>query len=626
MPPKRKCKFNNKLGREFPFIKSTELGECDVRCNKCSATFSIANGGRSSIVQHISSEKHKRVDMSATSSKPLSSIFKNKVFNDREKNLALKEAVWAFHTIQHSFSFRSNDCTSKIIKKCFDEAYSCARTKTEAIICNVFVHLLTDSIKTDLSKVNFITIFSDCSNHGSTKLCSILVRYFLPGCGVKIKVLSVVSIQNENSDTITNCIINIIEKYDMFEKLLALCADNTNCNFGGALRSGQNNVFSKLQKATNRKLIGVNCAAHVLNNCIQTAADCLPVDIELVLIKIYSYFYIYTIRVEELKEICENIDIQYRKLLSFSKTRWLTLFPSLERILKLFQPLKLYFAKQTKCPIIIKSLFENPLAEQWMHFIHCQAVMFHKYISKIESQDISMCEASISLKEIKSNIEERKNELFVPLIVKQNIEKLVKEKCDTNIEIEFYSAVRVFYETCIDYLNKWDKSFEDIAAFEWILLRKPPLWSQIQDCLPVVLEISKITINESELFDETCFLKNYVTIEKINYWKNKEITLSEKWVEIFYFFNEKNISTKNISKLVQFFLCLPASNAPTERVFSIINNIWTSEKTQFNVETIEACVKVKCNFDMNCTEFYEYLKSKESILKKVHSSEKYKSY
>lgn len=58
------------------------------------------------------------------------------------------------------------------------------------------------------------------------------------------------------------------------------------------------------------------------------------------------FFYIYTVRLEQFKEICDSVDVEYHKLLGHSKTRWLTLKPSLERILKLFKALKLYFLEQ----------------------------------------------------------------------------------------------------------------------------------------------------------------------------------------------------------------------------------------------------------------------------------------
>ena len=112
-----------------------------------------------------------------------------------------------------------------------------------------------------------------------------------------------------------------------------------------------------MQQVLGRKLIGVNCAAHILNNCMKAATDCLPIDVEVITVKIFSFFYIYTVRVEKLKEICENVDVHYQNLLGYSKTRWLALRPAIERILKFFKTLKTYFLSQEKCPSLIKQFF-----------------------------------------------------------------------------------------------------------------------------------------------------------------------------------------------------------------------------------------------------------------------------
>lgn len=39
-----------------------------------------------------------------------------------------------------------------------------------------------------------------------------------------------------------------------------------------------------------------------------------------------------------------------------------------------------------------------------------------------------------------------------------------------------------------------------------------------------------------------------------------------------------NLQHENFSILIEYILCLPATNAPVERVFSIMNKLWTSEE------------------------------------------------
>ena len=92
-----------------------------------------------------------------------------------------------------------------------------------------------------------------------------------------------------------------------------------------------------------RELVDVGCEAHIVHNTIQTASDCLPFDIEAVIVKNFSYFYIYTARVDELKEFCKFVSTEYNQLLGYSKTRWLALMPAVQRILVLYPALKSYF-------------------------------------------------------------------------------------------------------------------------------------------------------------------------------------------------------------------------------------------------------------------------------------------
>ena len=134
------------------------------------------------------------------------------------------------------------------------------------------------------------------------------------------------------------------------EKCVAFGGDNTNTNFGGRLRKGTNNVFSKFKESMNESMEGVGCPAHILHNAAHTAASVLSIDVEVIVVKLFSYFSIYTVRTEKLKEFCEFVGVQYASVLSHSKTRWLSLMGAVERILKLFKALKSFFASEEKLP------------------------------------------------------------------------------------------------------------------------------------------------------------------------------------------------------------------------------------------------------------------------------------
>jgi hypothetical protein len=88
---------------------------------------------------------------------------------------------------------------------------------------------------------------------------------------------------------------------------VSLAEDNTNANVGGAKRRGKNNVFERLRNKIKSDMIVVGCAAHLVHNTVQTAADCLPVNIESIVGKIYQHFHIYTVRVQTLKDFCDFV-------------------------------------------------------------------------------------------------------------------------------------------------------------------------------------------------------------------------------------------------------------------------------------------------------------------------------
>jgi hypothetical protein len=57
-----------------------------------------------------------------------------------------------------------------------------------------------------------------------------------------------------------------VKKYRLEEKLVCYIADNTNSNFGGVKRKGEENVFRKFQSDLDRHILGIGCSAHIVHN------------------------------------------------------------------------------------------------------------------------------------------------------------------------------------------------------------------------------------------------------------------------------------------------------------------------------------------------------------------------
>jgi hypothetical protein len=80
----------------------------------------------------------------------------------------------------------------------------------------------------------------------------------------------------------------------------------------------------------------------------------------------------------------------------------------------------------------------------------------------------------------------------------------------------------------------------------------------------------------------------------------------------------KTISLKNISTVIEFSLSLPGTNAAVERVFSLVNALWTDERNRLEVSTVKSIVLVKHHFhNYKCPEFQKFLLLNRKILEQI---------
>ncbi|GLV40953.1 hypothetical protein CBL_08527 [Carabus blaptoides fortunei] len=71
----------------------------NVYCDTCNSDFSITSGFRNDINRHVASDKHIRALLAAASSTKLNNYFRKGEFGSKEKELAITEAVFAYHAV-----------------------------------------------------------------------------------------------------------------------------------------------------------------------------------------------------------------------------------------------------------------------------------------------------------------------------------------------------------------------------------------------------------------------------------------------------------------------------------------------------------------------------------------------
>lgn len=111
-----------------------------------------------------------------------------------------------------------------------------------------------------------------------------------------------------------------------------------------------------------------------------------------------------------------------------------------------------------------------------------------------------------------------------------------------------------FYLTAVDYLKQWENpESEKLKNFDWVLLNKVPVFDQIQSCLPILdRSNNEEKINENDLFDKITILNSFITQEKVSCWSSNNISVSDRWIEIFNFLTENNYTFENILSMVEY--------------------------------------------------------------------------
>ncbi|GFR22823.1 uncharacterized protein TNCT_492001 [Trichonephila clavata] len=154
----------------------------------------------------------------------------------KDLNIVAADDIWAYHVMQENHSFWSYDCASKLIKSYFEPKFTCARTKSEAIVLNVLAPTTMKELKDDLDKSNCITILNDASNHGNKKIYPTVVRYFQPYVGGKVNILDLRDQPEETSDINVNYLNQVLIDNNLTSKVMAFCGDFANVDFGGVAR------------------------------------------------------------------------------------------------------------------------------------------------------------------------------------------------------------------------------------------------------------------------------------------------------------------------------------------------------------------------------------------------------
>ncbi|XP_034038426.1 uncharacterized protein LOC117521185 [Thalassophryne amazonica] len=483
------------------------------------------------------------------------------------------EVAHVYHTVMHALSYNSADCALKLTLRTLNDSsiakmMSCGRTKAEAVVTDVLSPKATEEvIKTLKSGGNSLpfSLHTDASNKGNRKMFPLAVQFFTPKNGVVNKVLDFFENPDESAEGIVKTIRSSLQNMGLsLDDVSAFSADNANVNY-----------------EVNSEILRGNCHAHIVHNTVKKALDKLSIDVENIVLKIYSFFSTSAKRRESLKEFCEFCDVEFHEILRHVVTRWLSLNPAITRLLQNWVPLKSYLISiGEECPKHLKELLkltedavdeeEADTVEVYLLFCNNVLSMFEEVVKNLEKNATTSVDLYSIMDCFLKKLVQRRNDAFYGYLTRQKLQRLPPSAAE--VARQEFTA---FLNTAISYVEKWF----DFSEENWLFHLQPLSLASGKISFDDIENISKrlhlvgrLNISMDQVYDEcvtaNSLLEHLTTAPQEKKWQSKGT--AERWMLVL-----QAADIPNIQAVVSFVLSIPSSTGFVERIFSFMKNKWT---------------------------------------------------
>ncbi|KAJ8025846.1 hypothetical protein HOLleu_33517 [Holothuria leucospilota] len=194
-------KFKEEYHKEWPCVRRSSKGEFYAFCTICSTDVSVKNGGRNDVMRHVASDKHRNTVKERSSTRGIDGYFRQA---GETESIIRAETYFTGFLIEHNLPVASADHDGPLFRKMFPDSkiaakYSCARTKTSAIID--VMSKITASTVAEKARMCPFSLATDGSNDGGAEqLYPVLLNYYDDGKGKVVQsLLSLPALTDGNS-------------------------------------------------------------------------------------------------------------------------------------------------------------------------------------------------------------------------------------------------------------------------------------------------------------------------------------------------------------------------------------------------------------------------------------------
>jgi hypothetical protein len=131
---------------------------------------------------------------------------------------------------------------------------------------------------------------------------------------------------------------------------------------------------------------------------------------------------------------------------------------------------------------MLKIFFEDPTSLLWLKFLISKLELYQECIKILQLENISIVEAS-EIGKLITKLENRRTCKVYTMAVKDLLSELEEQGVITLSQ--FSSSTDAFFIDCVEYMKRWTKH-DEFKVFEWISLKKKPLWSEVEESMKIL--------------------------------------------------------------------------------------------------------------------------------------------
>lgn len=411
---------------------------------------------------------------------------------------------------------------------------------------------------------------------------------------------------------------------------IGLAADNCSVMMGNI-----NGVQAQFKiKVPNIFVLG--CLCHSMNLCASAACLRLPSTLEDLARDIYGYFSNSPKRIMELKSFQVFVNVEPRKILKLSQTRWLSLEAVVNRILDQWDALEPFFAKASekdnlqsaKC---IHNALRNPIYKVYYTYLSFVLEIVNKINLIFQKQ-------KPIITDLLSTIEKYFRVILACYIKRNYLEKndiaainVANPREYLNIDCMYFGAKT---ELLFSTLQSQELRDFKLRALDFYVCLAKQIKNRIDFNNPVLKAVNILTPTNalsgtcSSIMPLVTLFPNIVqldALESINSeWRLlpefkdrlKNIDDPEKfWLEVGCIKEDGKPVFPYLHEFGMTILSLPQSSAATERIFSQLNLIKSKLRSKLHVQTCNSLLLTKEMSNESC---YKWEPSK-SLLQRLNT-------